>query len=293
MKESLIGIAINERRKNPEESKVSLVGKVKDGHFSELNEFGQPTENFIKMYDQDNNEKLVPVLMDFDIDMKDQWPKLIKGLSMALTGEYKNYREFNNLKFFVINQTPMGRYKFQFRIYSDPENKAPAVLTIDKIKLRNREEIFESRYRQPLFKKYIYQIISIILSSAQDIENISFLMNYSTKDLLGYQYKSFKTVKEVKKGKEIEFGIKKHNEEVLFGNFSSPNTYTKLSFQDTELMNISSYFRIINGYWIPFVSDKIAFGQDGYLTDIFGEVNLEEEEKGLEWAVKLFFGTSA
>jgi len=292
MKESLIGIAINERRKNPEQSKISLVGKVKEGHFSEINEMGIPVENYIKIYDEDNNEKLIPILMEFDIDMRDQWLKLIKGLSVALTGEYKEKREFNNLKFFVINQTPMGRYKYQFKIISDPGNKAPAVLIIDKYKLKNKEEILESRYRQPLFKKYVYQLISIILSSAQDIENIDFIMDISTKELLHYQYKSFKKVSEVKKGKEIKFGIKKHEDETLFGNFTNPNSYVKLRFQDKELINISSYFRLINGYWVPFVGDKIAIGQDGYLTDIFGEINLEEDENGVVWAAKLYFGTS-
>lgn len=292
MKESLIGIAINERKKNPEESKVSLVGKVKEGHFSEINELGIPVENYTKMYDGDNNKSLVPVLMDFDIDLKNQWIKLIKGLSLALTGEYKEERDFNLLKFYVINHTPMGRYKYQFKIYSDPENKAPAVLTIDKIKVRKEGETFESRYRQPLFKKYIYQLISIILSSAQDIEKIDFVMNVSSKELLKYQYKSFKTVKNVKKGKEIEYGIKKFEQEVLFGNFSNPNTYMKLPFQDIELTNITSYFRIINGYWIPFVGEKISFGQDGYLTDLFGEINLEKDSKGVEWASRLYFGSA-
>jgi len=291
MKESLIGIAINERRKHPDQSKISLIAKVKDGQFSAINELDEYVPDYMKMY-KDDVEILVPVLKDIEIDMRDQWPKLIKGLSMAYTQEYRSKRDINTLKFFVINQTPMGRYKFQFKIYSDPNNKAPAVLTIDKIRIKKDGEFFESRYRQPLFKKYIYQLISIILSAAQDVENIDFLVPLSTKDLMQFQFKSFKTVKDVKKGKEVEFGIKKHGEDTLFGNFSTPNTYTKLRFQDTELINISSYFRILNGYWIPFVGDKISIGQDGYMPDIFGEVNLEEEEKGLDWAVKLYFGTS-
>lgn len=292
MKESILGISIKERKKNPDESKISLVGQVKQGHFSEVNEFGDYVENFMKMYDKNNNQITVPVMTEFDIDLRNQWHKLVRALSVAYTRNYKEEKDFNLVKFFVINQTVKGRFKYEFTIHSDKNNKAPAVLIIDRYNLKNKDEVFEARYRQPLFKKYIYQLMLIILASAQEIEKIELLEEIETKDLLKYHYKSFKSVKEVKKSKTASFGLKKVEDQTLLGNFAQPNLYVTLNTQDIEILNISSEFRIFNSSWIPFVGDNVAIGQDGYLTDMFGEVNLEENDNGADWAVKLFFGTS-
>lgn len=292
-KESSLGVAIRPSRKDPTKSKIMFVGKVKEGQFQAENDFEEKVDNFIKKHNKDGSSSLVPVIESFEIDLKEQWHKLVTALAIAYTREYKDYRDFNLVKFFTIDQTPLGRFKYEFTIFADPNNKAPAVLIIDRFRQRGKgDETFEARFRQPLFEKYIYQLLSIILTASQDIPEINLLNQQNAKDLLKYHYKSFKRIQELKKNKEIEYGIKKTDDGVLYGNFTQPNLYTKLGIQDIELLNSSAYSRLIRGYWIPFTGEKISIGQDGYITDMFGEVNMELNKEGTVWATHLYFGTS-
>jgi len=291
LKESVLSIGVKERRNKPEEKRVMFYGRTKEGAFEEEDEFGSTLPNYIKKYNSDGVAELVPVITEFKINLKDQWIKFIRGLSMAYTQEFKEVRDRNVIKFFVINQGPEGRHKYQFQILADPENKATSVLIIDKYKLKNKEEYHEGRFRQPLFKKYVFQLITILLASAREIEEIKLSEEKNTIDLLRYNYKSFKTVKEFKKTKIADYGIKKEEDKIYFGNFNLDNMFVELPSQDIEILNIVSIFRIFNGYWLPFVGEKIAIGQDGYLTDMFGELNLEENY-GSDWATNLYFGTT-
>lgn len=293
MKESFLGIAIRPKLKNPEDSRITLVGKTKEGQFQEENDVSDILENFIKRYDKNGEKQLVPVLTDFQIDLKDQWPKLIAALGIAYTKEYlTDEKDWNLMKFFVINQNNMGKFKFEFTIFADNGNKAPAVLIIDKFKMsKGEDDVLVARYRQPLFERYIYQLISIILTSSEDIVKIDLTNDMNLKSLLQYKYKSFETIQKIKKDKEIKFGIIKSENEVEIGNFTQ-ELISKLNIQDISLLNISSFFRLTKGYWIPFVGDKISIGQDGFLTDMYGELNMEEDKKGCIWATKIFFGTS-
>jgi len=291
LKESVLAVGIKNRKNKPNESRVMFFGKTKEGAFTEFDEYGSELQNYIKKYNESGESELVPVLTGFNINLKDQWIKLVRGLSMAYTQEYIEKRERNIIKFFVINQGPDGRFKYDFKILGDPNNKATSVLIIDKYRLKNREEIFEGRFRQPLFKKYVFQLITIILAAARDIHKIKLSEEKDTMDLLRYNYKSFKKVKEVKKSKVADYGIEKNGDEVWLGNFAIDGLAVKLVDQDIELLNITSLFRIYNGYWLPFTGDKVAIGQDGYLTDMFGEVNLEENY-GTDWATRIYFGTT-
>jgi hypothetical protein len=292
MKESSLGIAIRPRTKTPNISRFSFVGEVKDGAFLEENEFHDMLPNYIKKYDQDGNFDLVPVLTKFNIDMKDQWFKLIYALGIAYTKEYiTEERDFNIVKFFVINQNNEGRFKYEFSIFSDSKNKAPAVLQINKFKTnKGAEDEFVSRYRQPLFERYVYQLLMVLMASASEIDNIELLREESSKTLLPYQYKSFKKVNTLKKDKIILYGIKKTKDEVLFGNFSVEGLSAKLSFEDLLLIRLSVFFRITKGYWIPVTGEKFSIGQDGYFTEMYGELNMEEEK--CYWPSKLYVGTS-
>lgn len=291
MKESTIAIGVKERKNKKGETRIMFFGKTKDNAFTETDEYGTELPNYIKKYNENNEAELVNVMTEFKINLKDQWIKLLRGLSMAYTQEYIEKREKNIIKFFVINQDETGRYKYDFKVLGDPKNKATSVLIIDKYKLKNREEIFEGRYRQPLFKKYVFQLMTIILAAARDIYKIKLSEEKDSIDLLKYSYKSFKKVKEVKKSKIADYGIEKNGEDVFLGNFALEGLAVKLPDQDIELLNITSLFRIYNGYWLPFTGDKVGIGQDGYLTDMFSEVNLEENY-GVDWATRLFFGTT-
>lgn len=293
MRESFLGIAIRPKVKNPEESRITLVGKTKDGQFQEENDVSDILENFIKKYNKAGEKVLVPVLTEFQIDLKDQWPKLIAALGIAYTREYiTEEKTWNLMKFFVINQNNKGKFKYEFTIFADEKNKAPAVLIIDQYQIKKGEDdILLARYRQPLFEKYIYQLISIILTASEDIQQIDLTQDMNLKSLLQYKYKSFESIQKIKKDKQIDFGIKKTVNDVEIGNYTQELT-SLLNLQDIALLNISSFFRLTKGYWIPFVGDKISVGQDGFLTDMYGELNMEEDKKGSIWATKIFFGTS-
>jgi hypothetical protein len=70
--------------------------------------------NIVKKYDANGDRIIVPVLTEFQIDLKEQWPKLISALSIAYTKEYvDNDKEWNMVKFFVINQDNTGKYKYE------------------------------------------------------------------------------------------------------------------------------------------------------------------------------------
>lgn len=293
MRESFLGIAIRPKVKNPEESRITLVGKTKDGQFQEENDVSDILENFIKKYNKAGEKVLVPVLTEFQIDLKDQWPKLIAALGIAYTREYiTEEKTWNLMKFFVINQNNKGKFKYEFTIFADEKNKAPAVLIIDQYQIKKGEDDkLLARYRQPLFEKYIYQLISIILTASEDIQQIDLTQDMNLKSLLQYKYKSFESIQKIKKDKQIDFGIKKTVNDVEIGNYTQELT-SLLNLQDIALLNISSFFRLTKGYWIPFVGDKISVGQDGFLTDMYGELNMEEDKKGSIWATKIFFGTS-
>ncbi len=291
-KESTLGLAVRPSKKDPNKSKIIFVGKIKEGKFTVENDFDERIDNFIKKHTKEGGVEIVPVIESFEIDLKDQWHKFVTALAIAYTKEYKEHRDFNLVKFFTVDQSPLGRFKYEFTIFSDPNNKAPAVLIIDRFKQKNKEDIFEARFRQPLFEKYVYQLLSIILTASEDIPFIDLINQQNAKDLLKYHYKSFKRIQELKKNKDIEYGIKKTDEGVLFGNFTQPNLYAKLGEQDIELLNSSAYSRLIRGYWIPFSGEKVSIGQDGYITDMFGEVNMEENHNGTLWATQLYFGTS-
>lgn len=292
LKESSLGIGVAQKSKNPDESKISLIGKTKPGKYKVLNELDDELDGYIKIYDKDNNMTLIPLLEEFDIDLKDQYPKLISALSIAFTKEYlTEEKDYNFNKFFVVNISPQGAFKYVIAIHADNKNKAPAVLIIDKYRIKKGEEDKHlSRYRQPLFKRYVFQLLAILLTSSEDIFNLDLIEDKKIKSILKYQYKSFKKINQLKKDKDVKYGIKKTNDGVLIGNFTQKNTSSLLGYQDVALLNISSYFRLITGIWVPFVGDKIAIGQDGYLTDMYGEINMEEN--GAKWATKIFFCTS-
>jgi len=296
MKESTIGVGIKDKTKASaaDGSKISLVGKTKEGKYSVINEEDDILENYIKVFNKDGEAKIVPVLTNFDIDLKDQYPKLISALAMSLTQEYKTEeKDWSLLRFYVINQNMEGKFKYSFTIFADSKNKAPAVLIIDKYKLKKGEdELYLGRYRQPLFEKYAYQLLSIMMTASEDIETLDLLEDQEAKKMLKYHYQSLKKIDKTKKKRKVEYGIKKRFDSVEIGNFTQKGLTSLLSYQDIELLNMTSYFRLTTGSWIPFVGERIAVGQDGYLTDMYGEVNMEEDSRGPIWAIKLFFSTS-
>ena len=98
-----------------------------------------------------------------------------------------------------------------------------------------------------------------------------------------------KSVSEVKKDKTERFGIRRVNDEVLFGQIYNEKLVETLDDIDRALLRVSAEFKLLNGYWLPFSSNKVTISQDGYLKDMYSEVNLEKNF-GVDWATMLYFG---
>jgi hypothetical protein len=288
MKESFLGISVHKRQKDGKKI-ISLLGKVKDGSYKITNEDGYIIDS---VYEKDG--KMLNVLNEFKIDMKDQYQKLIKALSIAYTKTYiTDENQYNSLKFFTITNEQIGRVKYQFTVLANEGNKATAVLSIDKYLIKDREEHFIAGYRQPLFDRYVFQIITMLLAASDFIEDLEFVEKVNKKDLIQYRYKSMRNVVKLSKTEIIDYGLKKINGIANWGMFTDNNNMSvELTEQDQFLLNKSAESRIMNGEWIPFVGDLIAIGPDGYLTDTFGEINLEASNIGVTWAIKLYLGTT-
>lgn len=290
LRESFLGLAVHTREKDNKQV-VSLAGKVKEGSYALTTEDGELINGAFE-----KKGEILNVLNEFKIDLRDQWPKLLKALSLAYSEEYiSEDKDFNLSKFFVINATNEGKFKYQFTVLANKDNKASAVLTIDKFQIKNKEEKFIASYRQPLFDRYVYQLILILMASSEFMKDIEYIDKVNKKDLIEYRFKSMKQVIKLTKNEVIEYGLKKIQGSTYWGIFSDNNRmFSELTIQDQFLINQSAYFRLLRGAWQPFVGESIAIGPDRYLTDTFGEINLELDSynSGLEWATKIFFGTA-
>jgi len=294
LKESYLGVGTKPDPKAPENTKLFFAGVAKEGKFIAEDEDGEVLENYILKYDEYNIAHAIPIIVNFHIDLKDKWSNFIKILSYGLTQEYlEEERDFDFNKFYVINQDITGHYKYEFTLYSNKENKAPVVLIIDKYKLSKGEEPkLVGRFRQPLFRKYVYQLLLVFLAAGKEMNSLALTEEVDPKELLPYKYQSYKTVKpNIAKGPVI-YGIKKINDKVFWGNFSS-SKYVALPQQDIDLLNMSAEFRLFNAKrWVPFTGEKVTITQNGWITDMFSEYFLEKDNKGVIWATRLFYGTN-
>jgi len=294
LKESYLGVGTKPDPKNPENTKLYFAGIAKEGKFITEDEDGEILENYLLKYDEHNIAHVIPIIANFHIDLKDKWPKFIKALSYGLTQEYlEEEREFDLNKFYVINQDITGHYKYEFTLYSNKNNKAPVVLIIDKYRLSKGEDPkLVGRFRQPLFRKYVYQLLLVFLAAGKEMNNLALTEEVDPKELLPYKYQSYKTVKLNTAKEPVTYGIKKINNKVFWGNFNS-SEYVALPQQDIDLLNMSSEFRLLNAKkWIPFTGEKITITQNGWITDMFSEYLLEKDNKGVIWATRLFYGTN-
>jgi len=294
MKESAIGISVDTNNKC--DNRIRLVGFVKDGAHQILTDDGE-----MKKSSFEKDGKIISVMDSFNINLKEQWPKLIKALSIAYTKEYiTDEKDFNLIKFFVLDNAPGEKmFKYEFSILANKDNKANAVLTINKY---DKEKLISS-YRQPLFDKYLYQLIIMLISAGNFMENIGYTQELNKLDLIKYRYKSLKSVTRLTKNENIEYGIKKEGDDTYWGIFSDSNKMSDiLPDQDKYMLHISALSRIIRGKWLPFVGETISVGPDRYITDLYGEletdenpeeyVGMEKPVRGLDWAIMIYFGTS-
>ncbi len=132
------------------------------------------------------------------------------------------------------------------------------------------------------------------MQSAYELANFSYFKDKDMRDLLSVRYKDLsKPVEQIEEGLVKKIGIQKiDNSVVVIGNLDDKKEASILDYNDIVTLNSSCAHRILHGQWLSFVGEKISLSQDGYLTDLFTEINLEERGQGAMHAWQYFFGTS-
>ena len=311
LRESYLGFAVRQSKKDSHVSKVMMYAYTKEGVF------GDTGNETIPYFDENGIQRDVPIIEEMKIDLRDFWYKLMSHLSIAYTGSYienKEVTEFGDhqhktLFYTFDSEKGVGKIRYQFTLLSSSANKAPMVLIVDKYKVNSGSvpDQLLGRYRQPLFRKYIYQMLKIFQALAAEVSELNFsLAIKQKKDLLPLSFSSATKLAATKVNPDIYYGIHRQGVRIWIGMVQLKkdqkphdieskdllDNLTLLSVQDAEMLNISAEFRLLWGYWLPFVGKHITIGQDGYLTDTSVEMLLEDGVKGSDWASKLYFGTT-
>ncbi len=238
---------------------------------------------------------------ELSLGLHGKWIYFLETITKANNKEFDEDETTIRKRLHIIKAEAGGQKKYTIGLYSDTENKAPLVLSIEKYD-KEGENIL-GKYRQPMFSKYIKEFLMISMQSAYELPNFSYKEQKELSEIVGLEYTNLKMVKEgnlsfpsiknIPEGTQVKIGIEKlRNRIVKIGDFSKEEKTTVLDYNDIISLNISAANRIMHGKWIPFVGEQIALSQEGYFTDLFSEINLEEKGLGAFHAWQYFFGTS-
>jgi len=259
-------------------------------------------EGFIKHHNRlTNREELVPVLQSASLSLHGKWIYFLETITKANNQEFDLDESVIRKRLHIIKPENGGRKKYTIGLYSDIENKAPLVLSIEKYEYDS--DYLLEKFRQPMFEKYIKEFLFVAMQSAYDVDNFKFSTQKELSDIIGVEYKDIKThnvgnvevpsIELIPSGQVIKIGIEKiNNTLVVIGEVDKKEKRIELDSNDIFLLNMSAANRIIYGKWIPFVGENIAISQDGFLTDLYSEVDLERRGLGAYHAWQYFFGTS-
>ena len=315
LRESTLGIGVKRYKKKKGKEvfpKITLVGKVNSGVYKTLLG-GKERENVIIRTRENGDKETINVLSEFGITLESaQWLKLVKALAVSYTRAFEKAGNTQNLvKFFAQNIGEGGVIeKYYFVITSSVYNEAPCILEIEKFiyDRKTRQETFVAAYRQPLYERYIFQFLMVLLSCSEFLDTNLYVKTVNSRDLMYFKYRSMKNVN-FNSDSVMQYGIKKTGSDIFdsggavyWGDFK-PNggsgiCQVELNQQDQFLLNQSALFKLIRGYWQPFVGDNIAIGPDGYITDTYGEIDTTkpttegEMYPDFDWALNIYFGTS-
>jgi hypothetical protein len=291
-KESILGVGILQPgdKKRIKEPQLLFVGALKESYKESLND----AKEIIKK--TKDGVVSVPLLESFEIEIKEHWEKMVKALSSAYTNEYlkrEDGKKFDLTKFYVINRTNEGLIKYEFTFEANENNEIPLVMYIKKYRLKKSSEpLLLGEFRQPLLRRYIYQLLNSILYTLPYLSIYKFSKELKFKDLTGhYKFKNEQSIEfSATRDKKVEYGVQKEENNTLFG-IMNVNYSIKLNTQDKNLLNLSAYNKLLNGFWLPFIGDSITLGGDRYITDLHTEVFVDTPLESTEWATVLYAGT--
>lgn len=296
LKESSIGFGIKQNKK---------IKKTKNGaeylDFFFLSILPKPAmedkehKGYIKSKDKNKNDIFVPIMPEFHLPLFNKWVSFLTILAQAYNGEFgedtPEGEGFLSQKYTIFSSEKGGAVKYELYAFADEKNQAKIVISIEKSERKEGGKIL-GKYRQPIFKKYLHEMITIAQQTAYELDDYKYETTKKKKDVMSLEYKGLNKTSEVDSKEEVHFGIEKiNNEEVKIGIFKNKKT-TSLDYNDIFLLNSSCWYRILHKEWLPFIGEKIAISKDGYLTTMEAEINLEENNKGIYHAWQYFFGTA-
>ena len=270
--------------------------------FTKKGMFEEGREGYIKHFLPGIEEPTyVPSIEKLTLGLHGRWVHFLETMTRANNHEFDDGETIIRKRLHILKAEQGGQKKYTIGLYSDSENKAPVVLSVEKYN-KDGDKI-EGKYRQPMFKKYIKEFLMISMQSAFELPNFSFTTQREMSEIVGVEYTGLETtnvnghempsLEAIKDGNIVKIGIEKINNMIVkIGNFREEDKAVLLDYNDIISLNISASNRIMNGQWIPFIGEKISISQDGFLTDLYSEVNLEEKGMGAYHAWQYFFGTS-
>lgn len=235
----------------------------------------------------------VPSIDRISLSLHGKWIHFLETMTRSNNNEFDEDATIIRKRLHIFaDEAGLGKVKFTIGLYSDSENQAPLVLSIEKFKKDDEKVI--GKFRQPMFKKYIKEFLTISMQSAYELNNFLFSEEKDMKDIIGVKYKDLKKpVEAIPSGIIVKIGIeKKANRVVRIGDLNKKEQSTILDYNDVMALNSSCAHRILHGQWLPFIGERISISQDGFLTDLFSEVALEDKGMGAFHAWQYFFGTA-
>jgi hypothetical protein len=251
---------------------------------------------------EEATEKGFEVMPFFKISINAHLVKFMSALSSAYTRSYvEKHDGYNMIKFHVdTNEQFFGNVRYEFSVFSSVENKASAVLKVIKYRRMGPGKLIPiGSFRQPLFRKALFQLIWILMATAKEKESFAYFSKVPSAERLSYKFSSIRKVEKSSASKKVLYGIASSEEngwKTEIGTFSlekmKPIKTSLLERTDSVMLEISSAYRIMRGDWLPFVGNRIAVGPDNYMTDKYGEIDLEKEFlSGEKWASAAFFAS--
>lgn len=296
LKESNIAIAFTKKpeRKISKKTGDSFMNFFSIAVSSKQSMHEQDKPGYIKHFLQNSDEPMyVPVIDKIALNLNASWVSFLETLVRATNREFAENETVIKKRVNIFSNEPGTRIKYSISIYADNDNKAPVVLSIEKYE--GEKEILVGKIRQPLFKKHLKQLLILAMQSARELPEFTFDKQKDLKDILSVKYKASKggNILPISDGNYVNIGIKKTTDsDVLIGRIFDKKAFSNLEYDDVLMLNSSCANRILHGSWLPFVGEKISMSQDGHLTDLFSEVNLEERGQGAFNAWQYFFGTA-
>lgn len=190
-----------------------------------------------------------------------------------------------------------GYNHHRLKVLIGEDNKAPAVLLIDRFELEDGDDLAGlsggQRFRMPLFKEHIRTLIKGLIGVSREFENY-----YWNKSFPVYSDDYDEITGKMALGLKRFVDKETNEEKVSLGVVGRGLEQVYLTDNDRDLLFFSAYYRLMYGRWLQFSGEQIAISFDGWLTDRFNEYKIEfdmeasQGARGSQAALAMVFATA-